>query len=192
MAIFMELVMTDQRKKIHPHKFTLWIAIGSITMMFAGLTSAYIIKRNQPNWLEFQLPVVFWYSTAVIVASSITMWLAARAFREKAMLKYRQMLMATFFLGVLFIGLQVTGFVQLWRQGITLTKNVSISFLYPIIGLHAAHVIGGVAALLIMFLKAFSRKQKTYSSVPVELISTYWHFVDLLWIYLLFFLLMIR
>ena len=188
----MELVMTEQRKKIHPHKFTLWIAIGSITMMFAGLTSAYIIKRNQPNWFEFDLPVTFWYSTAVIVASSVTIWLAVRAFREKAMAKYRQMLMATFFLGILFIGLQVTGFVQLWKQGITLTKNVSISFLYPIIGLHAVHVIGGVIALLIMFLKAFSRKQKTYSAVPVELISTYWHFVDLLWIYLLFFLLMIR
>jgi cytochrome c oxidase subunit III len=64
--------------------------------------------------------------------------------------------------------------------------------LYPIIGLHALHVIGGVIALLIMFLKAFSRKQKTYSAVPIELMSTYWHFVDLLWIYLLFFLLMIR
>jgi cytochrome c oxidase subunit 3 len=188
----MELVMTEQRKKIHPHKFTLWIAIGSITMMFAGLTSAYIIKRNQPNWFEFDLPVTFWFSTAVIAGSSVTVWLAVRAFREKAMAKYRRMLMATFFLGVLFIALQVTGFVQLWHQGITLTKNVSVSFLYPIIGLHAVHVIGGVIALLIMFLKAFSRRQKTYSAVPVEMISTYWHFVDLLWIYLLFFLLMIR
>ncbi len=184
--------MTEQRKKIHPHKFTLWIAIGSITMMFAGLTSAYIIKRNQPNWFEFDLPVTFWYSTAVMVASSVTIFFAVRSFREKAMAKYRQMLMATFFLGVLFIALQATGFVQLWHQGITLTKNVSVSFLYPIIGLHAVHVIGGVIALLIMFLKAFSRKQKTYSAVPVEMISTYWHFVDLLWIYLLFFLIMIR
>jgi len=188
----MELVMTDQRKKIHPHKFTLWIAIGSITMMFAGLTSAYIIKRNQPNWFEFNLPIIFWYSTAAIVISSVTMWLAVRAFREKEMAKYRRMLIVTFFLGIVFLTLQVLGFIQLWRQGITLTKNVSISFLYPIIGLHAAHVIGGVIALLVMFLKAFSRKQKTYSAVPVEMISTYWHFVDLLWIYLFIFLLMIR
>ena len=124
----MELVMTEQRKKIHPHKFTLWIAIGSITMMFAGLTSAYIIKRNQPNWLEFDLPVVFWYSTAAIVASSVTIWLAVRAFRQSEMAKYRQRLVATFFLGIVFVGLQVTGFVQLWNQGLTMTKNVSISF----------------------------------------------------------------
>jgi Heme/copper-type cytochrome/quinol oxidase, subunit 3 len=188
----MELAMTTQRKKIHPNKFTLWIAIGSITMMFAGLTSAYIIKRNQPNWFEFDLPQIFWFSTAAIIVSSITMWLAVRSFREREMAKYRKMLLVTFLLGVVFIAFQITGFLQLWQQGITLTKNVSISFLYPIIGLHAAHVIGGIVALLVMFLKAFSRKQKTYSAVPVEMMSTYWHFVDLLWIYLLFFLLMIR
>lgn len=188
----MELVMSTQRKKIHPHKFTLWIAIGSITMMFAGLTSAYIIKRNQPNWLEFDLPRVFWYSTAVIVASSITMWLTVRAFREHKMAKYRQRLVATFILGIVFVSLQVLGFVQLWRQGITLTKNVSVSFLYPLVGLHAVHVIGGIIALAIMFLKAFSRRQKSYSAVPVEMMGTYWHFVDFLWIYLFFFLMMIR
>ena len=184
--------MTAQRKKIHPHKFTLWIAIGSITMMFAGLTSAYIIKRNQPNWLEFDLPVVFWYSTASIIASSVTIWMSLRAFREKEMAKYRTMLIATLVLGIVFVSLQIIGFVQLWKQDLTLTKNVSVSFLYPIIGLHAVHVIGGIIALLVMFLKAFSRRQKTYSAVSIELMSTYWHFVDLLWIYLLFFLLMIR
>ena len=184
--------MTEQRKKIHPHKFTLWIAIGSIVMMFAGLTSAYIIKRNQPNWLEFNLPVTFWYSTAAILTSSITIWLAVRAFRNGEMSKYRKMLIATLVLGIVFVSLQVLGFIQLWNQGITLTKNVSISFLYPIVGLHALHVIGGIVALLIMFLKAFSRRHKTYSAVPIEMMSTYWHFVDLLWIYLLLFLLMIR
>jgi cytochrome c oxidase subunit 3 len=188
----MDYVMTTQRNKIHPHKFTLWIAIGSITMMFAGLTSAYIIKRNQPNWLVFDLPVTFWFSTAAIVASSVTMWLALRYFRSHEMASYRRMLMVTFALGIAFVVLQVTGFLQLWNQGITLTKNVSVSFLYPILGLHALHVAGGIVALAIMFLKAFSRKQKTYSAVPVEMMSTYWHFVDLLWIYLLFFLLMIR
>src|ERR1035437_9983243 len=85
----MELVMTEQRKKMHPHKFILWIAISSITLMFAGLTSAYIIKRNQPNWLEFKLPVIFWYSTATIAISSVTIWLAVRAFRQGEMSKYR-------------------------------------------------------------------------------------------------------
>lgn len=188
----MELVMSQQRKRIHPHKFTLWVAIGSITMMFAGLTSAYIVKRNQANWITFELPKIFWYSTAVILLSSLTMLLARKFFVAKEMSKYRQFLSVTMLLGILFVVLQAIGFTQLWQQGITLTKNVSYSFLYIIVGLHAAHVLGGVIALVIMFFKAFSRRQKIYSSVPVDVMNTYWHFVDLLWLYLLVFLLMVR
>lgn len=184
--------MTRQRQKMHPHKFTLWVAIGSITMMFAGLTSAYIVKRNQPNWLTFELPIIFWYSTAVIILSSITIWLGKKYFAQQQMAKYRQMLTLTTVLGVLFVVMQFIGFRQLWADGITLTKNVAYSFLFIIVGLHALHVIGGVIALIVIFFKAFSRKTKNYSSVPVDLIGTYWHFVDFLWIYLLAFLLMIR
>ncbi len=188
----MNTVAIESRNKIHPHKFTLWVGIGSILMMFAGLTSAYIVKRNQANWVTFNLPVAFWYSTAVIMASSFTLWMALKAFKQRAMAKYRSLMAATLGLGVLFIVLQVLGFKQLWQNGITLQANVSYSFLYVIVGLHAAHVIGGVIALIVMSLKAFSIKSRSYSMVPVELISTYWHFVDILWIYLLLFLLMIR
>ena len=101
-------------------------------------------------------------------------------------------MVATLLLGVLFIGVQLLGFKELWAKGITLQANVSYSFLYVIVGLHAAHVIGGVIALIVNFAKAFSTKTRNYDSVPVELVSTYWHFVDILWIYLLIFLLMIR
>ncbi len=188
----MSIVAMEQRKKIHPHKFTLWVGIGSILMMFAGLTSAYIVKRNQPKWVTFDLPLAFWYSTAIIVLSSITLFLAGRSFKEREMAKYRRLMTATIVLGVLFIVLQVVGFTQLWKIGITLQKNVSFSFLYVIVGLHAVHVIGGVIALIVLFAKAFSTKTRMYNSVPVEVTSTYWHFVDMLWIYLLFFLLMIR
>jgi cytochrome c oxidase subunit III len=188
----MSIVAMEQKNKIHPHKFTLWVGIGSILMMFAGLTSAYIVKRNQPKWVTFDLPMAFWYSTAVIVLSSITLFLAGRAFRERQMAKYRGLMTATIILGVLFIVLQAIGFTQLWKIGVTLQKNVSFSFLYVIVGLHAAHVIGGVIALLFLFAKAFSAKTRMYNTVPVEVTSTYWHFVDILWIYLLFFLLMIR
>ena len=188
----MSTVVMEQRKKIHPHKFTLWIGIGSILMMFAGLTSAYIVKRNQANWTTFELPLSFWYSTAAIVLSSITLFLAGRSFKEREMGKYRSLMTATIILGVLFIVLQVIGFRQLWNIGITLQKNVSFSFLYVIVGLHAAHVIGGVIALFVLFAKAFSVKSRTYNIVPVEVTSTYWHFVDILWIYLLIFLVMIR
>ena len=182
----------EQRKRIHPHKFTLWVGIASIIMMFAGLTSAYIVKRNQPNWVSFDVPVIFWYSTAVIIISSINLMQALKLFKQREIQKYRNLVIATLFLGVLFVILQVIGFSQLWANGMTLQANVSFSFLYVIVGLHALHVLGGIIALLVLFLKAFSSKVRSYDSVPVEVVSTYWHFVDFLWIYLLIFLLMIR
>ncbi len=159
----MDIVINDQRKRIHPHKFTLWVGIGSIVMMFAGLTSAYIVKRNLANWITFDLPVIFWFSTAVIIVSSITVMLTRNYFKQAEMAKYRQWLTITMLLGVLFVALQTIGFIQLWNKGITLTKNVSFSFLYIIVGLHAVHVIAGVIAILVVFLKSFSIKRKTYS-----------------------------
>jgi cytochrome c oxidase subunit 3 len=188
----MSSVAKTQNNKLHPHKFFLWLAIGSILMMFAGLTSAYVVKRNQANWVTFQLPMMFWYSTAVILASSVTLYFSAKAFKEKAMSSYRSLMTTTLVLGVLFIALQIIGFIQLWNAGATLQSNVSYSFLYVIVGIHAVHVLGGVITLLVMSLEAFSKKTRYYSSTPVELISTYWHFVDFLWLYLLVFLLMIR
>ncbi len=188
----MSSVAMEQRKKIHPHKFTLWVGIGSLLMMFAGLTSAYIVKRNQANWQTFDLPWFFWYSTAAILLSSATIYLAQKAFKQREMKKYRSLLTATVILGVLFIVFQVLGFQQLWEKGITLQANVSYSFMYVIVIMHAAHVLGGLVALLVLFAKAFNKKTRSYNMVPVELVSTYWHFVDLLWIYLLIFLIMIR
>ncbi|MBC7382845.1 MAG: cytochrome c oxidase subunit 3 [Bacteroidia bacterium] len=188
----MSIVAIEQKKRIHPHKFTLWVALASITMMFAGFTSAYIIKRNQVNWVTFNLPVVFWYSTAVIILSSVTLWLAQNAFKNREMLKYRKLVVVTLLLGILFICLQAVGFKQLWEKGMTLTANVSFSFLYIIVGLHALHILGGIIALIILFAKAFSTRIRNYNIVPVEVMSTYWHFVDFLWIYLLIFLILIR
>jgi cytochrome c oxidase subunit 3 len=188
----MDLVMNDQRKRIHPHKFTLWVGIGSIIMMFAGFTSAYIVKRNLANWLTFDLPVIFWYSTAVIILSSLTIMISRNSFKQGEMSKYRRWLAVTMFLGILFVVMQTIGFINLWENGVTLTRNVSFSFLYIIVGLHALHVIAGVIALLVTLIKAFSIRRKTYSTVPIDLMSTYWHFVDFLWIYLLIFLVLIK
>ena len=188
----MNTVAIAPKNKLHPHKFTLWVAIGSILMMFAGLTSAYVVKRNQANWTSFEWPVMFWVSTIAIILSSVTLYLALKAFKERSMSKYRMLMLATLGLGVLFIVLQVIGFSQLWQSGLTLQANVAYSFLYVIVGLHALHVIGGIITLVVMSLKAFSQKVRNYSSLPVELISTYWHFVGILWLYLLAFLLMIR
>ena len=189
----MSLLVMEQKKRIHPHKFTLWVGLASVIMMFAGFTSAYIIKRNQVNWVSFDLPKVFWYSTAVIIISSVTLWLAKNAFKNREMLQYKNLVVVTLVMGVLFIVLQIIGFRQLWVvNGIKWNTNVSVSFLYVIVGLHALHVLGGIIALLVMFAKAFSSRIRNYDIIPVEVIGTYWHFVDFLWIYLLIFLIMIR
>jgi cytochrome c oxidase subunit III len=184
--------VSTQRKRIHPHKFTLWVAIGSILMMFAGLTSAYIVKSNQASWQEIQMPQIFWASTAAIMLSSLTVQLALRSFKMREMHRYRQWMGLTVLLGAAFVMLQWMGFQQLWNSGIQF-KGVAGAgqFLYVIFGLHAAHVLGGIITLIVMYIQAFFGKTKTYTSVPVEVASTYWHFVDLLWIYLMVFFLWI-
>src|SRR6186997_1424130 len=107
------------------------------------------------------------------------------------MSKYRLLVGITLVLGILFVFLQWEGFQQLWAQKITFKGSGAGQFLYVIFGLHALHVIAGVIALIIIFIKAFVGKVKLYSSVPVEVMATYWHFVDLLWIYLLVFFIII-
>ncbi len=188
----MNTVAMEQKNRIHPYKFNLWVAIGSMVMMFAGLTSAYIVKRNQANWEDYQLPNEFLFSTAAIIFSSFTMIMAKKAFKNRQMARYRKLTLATLVLGILFVVLQVLGFAHMWNMGLTHNSTVSVSFLYVIVGFHAVHVTGGIIALIVMSLKAFSSKHKNYSVVSVDLVGTYWHFVDILWIYLLVFLFMIK
>ena len=180
----------QQKQRLHPHKFTLWVAMGSIVMMFAGLTSAYIVRRNQANWLEFEMPKVFIWSTIVIILSSVTMYLAQKSFKAREMSRYRTLVVITAALGVTFAILQFTGFSQIQKGGVQLFgagSNPSASFLGIITGLHILHVVGGVIALTVMLMRAFYAKTKTYSSTNIDLAATYWHFVDVLWIYLFIF-----
>jgi len=203
----MEGTMTDtaQRKKIHPHKFALWIAMASIAMMFAGLTSAYLVRQAQGNWRYYDLPSIFWVSTAAILLSSVTMVLGIRAFRKRMMPRYRLLVSLTLALGILFGILQGIGFYQLYHtpqavtmngqtdtanpQPVTIPGNPSESFLFIIAGLHLLHILGGVVALLIVYLKAYRRNIKVYNTTGLEIVGSYWHFVDVLWIYLFIFFL---
>ena len=187
----MATVASKERKRLHPHKFTLWVAMGSIVMMFAGLTSAYLVRKAQANWLIFTLPPVFWFSTIVILISSLTMHLALKSFKSREMRRYRFLITVTAALGVLFAILQYYGFAFLYSHGVQVFgagSNPSASFLGIIVGLHALHVMGGVIALLVIFLRAYSVRVKSYNATPIEIVNTYWHFVDILWIYLFIFL----
>ena len=183
----MVAVSTQQQKKIHPHKFTLWVAIASILMMFAGLTSAYIVKSSAANWENIETPKEFWYSTGFILLSSLTIQLGLRAFKQREMNQYRSLMALTLLLGIGFVVSQWLGFTWMWNHGVHFRGASQGQFLYVIAGLHLLHVIGGIVALLIMTIKAFLGRTRSYNSVPVEVMSTYWHFVDVLWLYLLIF-----
>ena len=192
------------RKKIHPQKFMMWVAMGSMAMAFAGLTSGYVVRQAQGNWRYYELPLMFWYSTVAIVISSVTMALGVRAFKKREMPKFRRLISITLILGVLFGLLQYGGFYDLYHQleqvrigDETLTEaapvridgNPSESFLFVIAGLHLLHLFGGIIALIIVFFRAFRTRVKVYNATGLEIAATYWHFVDILWVYLFVFFL---
>jgi cytochrome c oxidase subunit III len=186
---------TTTNKKVHPHKFQMWLAMASIIMAFAGLISAYMVKMTQDNWKQFTLPDIFTISTLVILISSGTMHLALNAFKKREMSQYRLFITLTAFLGILFITLQIIGFYTTEHLGVKLIHkgaNASGSFLLVIAGLHIVHVLGGVITLIVQFFRAFSRRTRNYSIVPVEVTAQYWHFVDILWVVLFIFLLVAK
>ena len=193
-----------ERRRVHPQKFMMWVAMASISMAFAGLTSGYMVREAQGNWRYYNLPPLFTYSTVAIMISSITMILGVRAFKTRQMPRYRMLITATLILGLLFGALQCAGFYQLYHQlqqvringqilndaqTVRLNGNPSESFLFIIAGLHLAHLLGGIIALLFVFFRAFSVKVKTYNATGLEIVASYWHFLDVLWIYLFVFFL---
>lgn len=188
---------TEYNSRVHPKKFALWTGCGSITMMFAGLTSGYIVRRAQGDWVQFKFPEMFNYSTIVVVLSSIVLVLAYLAYRRQKMGAYRIGLLLTFILGCLFGGLQYLGWQEMDNMGIELTGNPSGSFVYLISGIHLAHIAGGLVILFGMLIKSFFKKDPVQNLLDstinperylgIELISTYWHFVGILWIYLFIF-----
>lgn len=178
------------QNKIHPHKFALWVGISSIIMMFGALTSAYVVRRAQGNWFEFKLPDIFWFNTIVIIASSFTLYYSLQSFKKGKESAYKMLLLATFALALLFVVLQYQGWMAMDAIGATFTANPSSSFVYVISGLHAAHVLGGMAALTTALIYAYALpfKPTPRRRLRFELVAQYWHFVDILWIYLVVFL----
>ncbi len=177
------------RNKIHPKKFALWAACGSILMMFAAFTSAYVVRQAAGNWLEFALPKIFYYSAGVMLLSSVVLQLSYWSFKRGNGTAYRLLLTLGFLLGLLFVAFQYQGWMAMQEMGIELTGNPSGSFVYILSMVHAGHVLGGIAILLVAMIHAFGLD---YYITPArklrfEMTLTYWHFVDLLWIYLLLF-----
>ncbi len=182
------------RNRIHPQVFGLYIAFASIMMMFGALTSGYIVRHAQGDWLEFALPSFFYWSTGILLLSSVTLHLSYRCFLQSKERPYKFLLIASFLLALGFVILQFQGWFTLFESGIDLKANVSGSFFYLITWLHALHILGGMAAITVALLHAYTlpfvvtAKRRT----RFKLVVHYWHFVDLLWVYLLIFLLFVK
>ena len=180
-----------RQNRIHPQKFGLWIAFASIMMMFGAFTSAYIVRRAAGNWLEFELPGIFFISTGVLLLSSVFLHFSYLGFKKMNSNQHRLMLVMAFLAGIGFVILQYQGWMALFNMGIELNGNPSGSFLYIISGVHVLHILGGLATLIVALIHAFSLPCTPTPKrlLRFDLVRHYWHFVDVLWIYLLIFLL---
>ena len=181
---------------MHPHKFALWLFIISIVMIFAALTSAYIVRRAEGNWLNFELPPVLWMSSAVLVLSSATVHWSFLMAKVDNLNMVKVGLWVTLALGLVFTYLQV---YEAWPWLVANnvyfggdTANPSGSFVYVISGVHVFHLFTGLGFIIVMLVQASRLRVHKKNLVGIEMCATYWHFLDILWIYLFIFLLMNR
>jgi cytochrome c oxidase subunit III len=179
----------NQTLSMNPKKFLLWLGIVSIIMMFAAFTSAYLVRRAEGNWLEFNIPVIFTYSTIVLLISSLSMHFAYWAAKKDQFLLLRTAISITFVLGIAFLVMQVLGWSELTRNNVFLVGNPSGSFFYVLSGVHGLHIISALIVLIFAMIAAFKLKIHAKQLNQIEICVTYWHFLDLLWLYLFVFLL---
>ena len=181
-----------KRKSAKP---MLWVSLISMVMFFAGLTSAYVISMQREDWVSFDLPTAFYTSTVVIILSSITLFFSFKFLKKDNLQVSFLLLIATFVLGLSFVWLQYAGFNELKSSGLYFTgpeSTVSTSFIIGITFLHVIHLIAGVVVLLVVIYNHYKKKYSSADTLGFELGAIFWHFVDILWIYLFLFFYFIR
>lgn len=183
---------TAAEKKGRAKKMMLWFGIVSLIMSFAGWTSAFVVSSARPDWLnDFVLPSAFIVSTVVIIISSLTFVLAKRALKSENRKATSLWLLATLILGIVFIFFQFSGFQQIIDQGYNFTgptSNITMSYIYLIAVVHILHVVVGLVCLLVVIYNHFKQKYSPTSMLGFELAAIFWHFIDILWVYLFLFL----
>lgn len=174
------------------YKLLLIFAMISIVMLFAGLTSAYVVSKSRRDWLQnFELPQTFLWSTIVILLCSVTFFLAKKSIQRDDRKSTTIYLLLTLALGTTFVYFQLEGFNILFKNNLFPTGSagsVTISFLYILVLVHLAHLFGGIISLLIVIYNHFKQKYNSSQYLGIELSAMYWHFLDFLWIYLFLFL----
>lgn len=189
----MDLTQGEEKYKYdRAKKMMLWFGIISMIMTFGGLTSAYVVSKTRPDWLtEFELPSAFFWSTLVIVLSSITFILAKQSILSGNRRNASAMLIGTLVLAVLFMVLQFNGFSEIIAKGYYFTgseSSITTSFIYVLVLVHLVHLAVGVITLLVVIYNHFKQRYKKGQMLGIELGGTFWHFLDLMWIYLFVFL----
>ena len=179
----------EEQLSMNPRKFILWLFVVSIVMLFASMTSAYLVRRAEGNWLDYTIPVVFTYSTVVLAISSLTMHWAYLAAKKDNFNSLRIAISVTFVLGMAFLFMQFQGWKDLVAQDVYFVGNPAGSFLYVFTGLHAFHLISGLIVLIYALKSAFQLRMHAKNLEQIQISATYWHFLDILWLYLFFFLL---
>ena len=173
----------------------LWISMISMTMMFAGLTSAYVVSKAREDWVSFELPSAFYISTLFILMSSLSIFLAKQTLFKGDQGKTTSLLALTLLLGIGFVFYQFNGFNQLIEAGLYTTgpqSNVASSFLYVITGAHLLHIFAGIIVLSRVLYRNMTGKYNVQDHLGFSLGSIFWHFVDALWVYLFIFFYFIR
>lgn len=187
------LTTEEQRERMRKSKSAiLWLGIVSIIMMFSGLTSAYIVRQGEGDWLQFEVPSNFYTSTAVILISSITMNYAFQAAKKGSKKNLLNGLLFTLALGIVFTILQFQGWKQLVNSGVFFVGHPAGSFFYVLTGLHLAHLTGGLLSLIYVIFRTVRNKYSAENTQGVKLCAIYWHFLDILWLYLFLFLIFNR
>nr|WP_299031398.1 cytochrome c oxidase subunit 3 [uncultured Tenacibaculum sp.] len=187
-----EELKVAKRKSAKP---MLWISMVSMVMFFAGLTSAYVVSMNREDWVTFDLPQAFYISTVLIVLSSITLFFSQSLLKKDNIKGSFILLLVTLTLGLGFVWYQWIGFNELKNTGLYFTgpeSTVSTSFIIGITFMHVLHLLAGVLVLLVVIYNHFKKKYTSSNMLGFELGAIFWHFVDVLWIYLFFFFYFIR
>lgn len=177
---------------MHPKKFALWLFMISILMIFAALTSAYIVRAGEGNWLEFDLPVAFWYNSAIILVSSFTMHWAYLSAKRDNLEAMKVALSITALLGIAFLVGQWLAWKQLVSSEVYLVGNPSGSFVYVFSGVHGLHIVSAIVFVIVVLFATFRYKIHSRSMTRIEMCATYWHFLDGIWLYLFIFLLVYK
>lgn len=195
-------MIADREYLIHPLYILITLVLGSITALFLGFTFAYVYTRVQSGEKPVDIPILFYFNTLLLLGASYLWRQIKVAYEQDQTARYKSLLIITFAVSLLFLGGQLLAWKQLMDMNLGLTSSTLASYLYIISGVHLIHVIGGLPFLWFFITDARKRLVEPasvllYLSDPdkkrkMKVLSIYWHFLDILWIYLMIFFLVNR